>query len=344
MTKLMLIMLLGYSLCLAQTENLISRPDPSGDGGSSGAPNNGLPQKNEKGILATLALTYVKVRNACRDAYDEIMYWRDVYNTYETMRGWFERNKRNISDIYGEACRLVTDPGDIYATVDRMSQIFDRIDYLAVYETRNFDRIMSNLETNTDNAITGAIRPFTGTTFSFFDALLEGNAFNPETYTRGNPERVERFGSDEESILNRYIGQRQIISEIPKENWPDYRLLEASNLIASSAMAKSRMYQNWAMKTTENVSTIDQKMSDLRAVNEVEMGGSWYALENANANNKLLEHSLEEVKVLQGLLGVDMWHLSRRRADQLTTISNAVEQKYARLPGKKGECGIFNSP
>lgn len=460
-------------------DNLISRPDAEGDGGSSGAPNGGLPQKNEKGILATLALTYTKVRNACldgstkvvvlresgvyefieieklngmhirvptcdplgnisiteaecffsknvnalirielsngdtlcttkdhlimsengeyveaeklsigfrimtsqigskrkdtgleitkiqeirretsvydisvksknhnfmvvgnsnkgyfvhncRDAYDEIMYWRDVYNTYETMKGWFERNKRGINDIYAEACRLVTDPGDIYATFDRMSQIFDKIDYIAVYETKNFDRIMCDMENNVDNAVVGAIRPFTGATFSFVDAMLEGNVFNKDVYTKGNVERGQKpLTKKEEKMLNEYIAQRKIVSEVPKENWPDYRLLEASNMISSSAMSKSRMYNNWAMETSSKIQATDRKLKDLKGVNEIEMGGTWYALENANANNKLLEHSLEEVKVLQGLLGVDMWFMSQKRVDQLNTMENAAEFKYS---------------
>ena len=74
-------------------DGLLNRPDAKGDGGSSGAPNNGLPQTNEKGILASLVLVYTKVRNAVRDAYDEIMYWKDVYNTYDTMTGWFKKNQ-----------------------------------------------------------------------------------------------------------------------------------------------------------------------------------------------------------------------------------------------------------
>jgi len=316
-------------------DGLISRPDGKGDGGSSGAPNNGLPQTNEKGILATLALTYVKVRNACRDAYDEIMYWRDVYNTYETMKGWFERNQAQVESIYGEACKLVTDPGDIYATFDRMTQIFDKIDYMAVYETKRFDNIMSTMENDVDNVVVGAIRPFTGATFSFIDATLEGNVFNPDVYTHGNMSNGKSaLTKSEYEMLQKYIVQRKILSEVPKDNWPDYRLLEASNLIASSAMAKSRMYDNWAMNTTNKIKDIDSKLAKLKDVNEIEMGGTWYALENANANNKMLEHSLEEVKLLQGLLGVDMWYMSRKRTDQLTNISNATEIKYAKLTKK----------
>lgn len=330
MKKTILLLIISFTMCFAQTENLLSRPDPKGDGGSSGAPNNGLPQKNEKGILATLALTYTKVRNAVRDCYDEIMYWRDVYNTYEDMKGWFERNKKNIDDLYGEACHLVTDKGDIFATLSKMENIFDRVDYMTIYETRQFDHIMSNLEYNTDNAVLGAIRPFTGETFSFVDALLESNAFNPETYSKNK----EDLKPDEQKVLNNYIGQRKIVSEIPKENWPDYRLQEASNLIASSAMAKSRAYNNWAMQTASKVQNIDQKLSKLKGVNEVEMGSIWYSLENANANNKLMEHSLEEVKLLQGLLGVDLWYMSKRRTDQILTIQNAAEIHHIMM-GKK---------
>jgi hypothetical protein len=310
-------------------DGLLGRVDAKGDGGSSGAPNNGLPQKNEKGILATLVLVYVKCRNVVRDCYDEIMYWKDVYNTYQTMSDWFKRNKGEIQSIYGEACKLISDPGDIYATFDKLQNIFDRIDDIRIYEAREFDRLMAQMEGNVDNVVVGAVRPFTGATFSFVDALLEGNAFNPQTYLKGNPDvKLASPTSKEEAMLQEYVGQRKIVSDVPKEDWPDYRLLEASNIIASSAMAKSRMYRNWSMKATNNVSTIDNRLSKLQAVNEQEMGAGWYALENANANNKLMEHSLEEAKLLQGLLGVDMWYMSKRRTDQLYTVSNALDCRY----------------
>jgi hypothetical protein len=323
-------------LCLGQAsepygaiwDGLLNRPDPKGDGGSSGAPNNGLPQKNEKGILATLVLVYTKVRNVVRDAYDEIMYWKDVYGTYQTMTDWFKKNQGQIQSIYGEACKLISDPGDIYATFSKMTAIFDQIDDIRIYEAREFDHLMAQMEGNVDNVVVGAVRPFTGATFSFVDALLEGNAFNPQTYLKGNPDvKLAAPTTGEDSMLQSYIGQRNIVSAVPKQNWPDYQLLEASNIIASSAMAKSRMFQNWSMKATSNVTAIDNKLSKLQAVNELEMGAGWYALENANANNKLLEHSLEEEKLLQGVLGVDMWYMAKKRTDQLYTVGNALNCK-----------------
>ncbi len=304
---------------------LLNRPDPKGDGGSSGAPNNGLPQTNEKGILASLVLVYTKVRNIVRDAYDEIMYWKSVYDTYQTMTTWFKKNQAEIQSIYGEACKLISDPGDIYATFSKMTTIFDQIDDIRIYEAREFDHLMAQMEGNVDNVVVGAIRPFTGATFSFVDALLEGNAFNPQTYLKGNPDvKLAEPTSSEDSMLQAYIGQRNIVSAVPKATWPDYQLLEASNIIASSAMAKSRMYQNWSMKATSNVKAIDNKLASLQSVNEQEMGAGWYALEDANANNKLLEHSVEEEKVLQGLLGIDMWYMARKRTDQLYTVGNAL--------------------
>ncbi len=83
-------------------------------------------------------------------------------------------------------------------------------------------------------------------------------------------------------------------------------------------MANSAQYQLWAQRALSKVDSLDKKfLNAANNANEKELAAAWYALENINANNKQLRHNLLEAKLLQAMLGTDLYYQSNLRSSQL---------------------------
>lgn len=274
------------------------------------------PEKEEGGILTTLVSTYSSAREAVKYVYDEIIYFEHMYTTYEKLNRWFETNKVNVADAWDASTRLATDPQDIFTTLQRMEKVFDKIDNLVLNEPRRLDYILAGGEywwdaaATRNNEYTGMIAPRTNEVLEYIEAFFLSNAGKPLT-----ADQASRMTSKQIEAYARAMEARARLAGIKKEEWPEERLRAASVLIASSALAQSGAYRKWAITANHHVQDLDGKLQNLKGVNAKEMAAAWMGLENVNASNKALRHSLEELKVMSALLGYDNYDLSKRRAD-----------------------------
>ena len=93
----------------------------------------------ESGIVTTIALTYVKVRNAVRDAYMSIEYTRAMAQTLEDQKDWVTRNLAAWDLVGKRVVRLVSEPGAWDEKLQNLESIFDKTDYLLFEEPKLFD-------------------------------------------------------------------------------------------------------------------------------------------------------------------------------------------------------------
>ncbi len=102
--------------------------------------------KEENGIVTTLALTYVKVRNTVRDAYMSIQYTRAMVQTLDDQKAWVRRNLKSWDLVGKRVVKLVTEPGRWDQKLQDLETIFDKTDYLLWDESRAFDDLMYRQE------------------------------------------------------------------------------------------------------------------------------------------------------------------------------------------------------
>ena len=288
------------------------------------------PTKEEGGILTTLVSSYMAVRNSVKFAYDEIMYFENMYDTYERIHGWFDRNKTKVEDTWDASTRLVTDPKDVFTTLRRMETIFDAVDDITLNETKKFDRLLAGGEnlwdvaTTRNNQYTGFIIPNTAQTLDYVEGLFTGKAG-----MNLSEQQKAAMTADEVEAWTEYYEQRKSIDHIPKENWPEERVRIAASLISSSAMANSAALNKWSLKANLDAQGLEKTLAPVEGVNQNGVAAALYALETSNANNKRLRHSIEELKALQGLLGMDMWVYAQNRSRELFYSSQMMDYQMA---------------
>lgn len=84
--------------------------------------------KEENGIVTTLALTFVKVRNTVRDAYMSIQFARAMIQTLEDQRDCVKRDLKGWDLVGQRVVKLVTEPGRWDSKLQDLETIFDKID------------------------------------------------------------------------------------------------------------------------------------------------------------------------------------------------------------------------
>ncbi len=288
------------------------------------------PSKEEGGILTTLVSSYMAVRNSVKFAYDEIMYFEHMYDTYERIHDWFDRNKNKVENTWDASTRIVTDPKDVFTTLRRMETIFDAVDDITLNETKKFDLLLAGGEnlwdvaTARNNQYTGFIIPNTEQTLDYVEGLFTGKAGMSLS-----EQQKAQMTADEVDSWTKYYEQRKSLENIPKENWPEERVRLAATLIASSAMANSGALNKWSLKANLDAQGLEKSLNGVEGVNQNGVAGALYALETSNANNKRLRHSIEELKALQGLLGMDMWVFAQNRSKELYYSSQMMDFQMA---------------
>lgn len=255
--------------------------------------------KEEKGILSTLILMYTKTRNAVKYAYDEIQYWKSMKQTYDKMKMWFDRNGEKINQIASTAKKITTQKENVFEKLRRAESLFDQVEDVAFRESREFDRLITYMENDWDSLASHASR-----TKRFLPdvaqvlGVIEGIAGK----TPSSKEVSDTIGVPEQEI--KYI-------------LPEQPLVASSKYIAASTIASSEYYQGWSAHALENIDSIDQKFRGFNSVNQKEMQAAWYEIEQANANNNRISHSLQELKTYIAVLGVDVWKTSEERGNEL---------------------------
>lgn len=273
----------------------------------------GNPSKEEKGILTTLVMIYTQTRNAVKFAYNEIMYYREMRQNFANMQSWFEKSKARVEYIWDDATQLMKNPKDVFYTLEKMQEIFDNIDYSVEAIPNEIDLILAQTEITYDKSINGGnnyfqtMLPNTDEVIKYVDNklgfnVLDSNSSDP--VIAGYAKRLAKDARDGKNVT-----------------FPEEELVNSAKIVAAAGMANAAMYRNWAVKAYGNIDSLDRKFSTVTGANGNEIAACWYAIDQTNANNKLLKNHLEDLKVLQATLGIGVYGMSDDRAQQLQMIS-----------------------
>lgn len=334
--RTIILLLIGFSLCFSEAVTVPTQPDPNdkSTGGTS---------KNQWGIIGSLTSWYYKVRTCVRYAYDEIKYWEGVVDTYKQIHTFFNDNGNLVKALQDTTTKIFENPKDVFVNLERLETIFNGIDRIAYEEPRRFDEILYAGEKNWDkfsvdtvlysiqlvrgdtNTLThtpGILIPNTAQILGFIDRKMFGDSSNVDTSTSSNSiDSVDLAFKDFDN------SQR----DTSHQDWPETRLRTANELVAAYAMANSAQYRMWSQRSMQKVNSSDRHFADnAKNVNEKELAASWYGLENINANNKRIHHSALEAKVLQSMLGTEIFYKSSQRQSQMSQsiwskdVANAI--------------------
>lgn len=263
------------------------------------------PSKNETGILGTMVLIYTKTRDAVKTAYNEVMYFKEMYNNYQQMKSWLKRAQTRTTAIWDKASDLFTDPKNVFVTLDRLVDIFDNIDYAVWAVPNELDHILAKTELTYDKIVdgipSGGMLPNTDEVIEYVDYKFGLNRLPPDTT---------------DPITGKYVAQLTA-AKVNGQQFPEEDMVTASRLIASSAMANAEMYRNWALQSSQNIPNTEKNFASVQSANGNSLAACWYAIEQTNANNKLLANHLNELKVYQAMLGIYIYEVSDQRTQEL---------------------------
>jgi hypothetical protein len=110
--------------------------------------------------------------------------------------------------------------------------------------------------------------------------------------------------------------------------WPEQKLKLVSEAILSSTTAKSNAYKKWSDNSRYNLDNqIDPAFKSLNDVNGNDLASAYYALLSANEQNKRLYHSMEEVKTLSQILGIDVFNNAKKVVEKKEVSRQAFESR-----------------
>lgn len=297
---------------IAESKPIVDRPK-----------NMDQPTAEEKGILSTLVLVYTKTRDAVKFAYDEVMYFKEMKENFQSMHAWFDRAKNRGEYIWDKSSELFTDPTNVFVTLERLENIFDHVDYAAWATPRELDKILAKTEITYDNIVTrstehAGLVPNTDQALEYIDTRFGFNQLPSET----------------DEVNGKHVKKLRELKENGMRVFPEEELVTASKLVAASSMASSAAYQQWALKTSGKLPETDRKFSGVKGANGQELAACWFGIEQTNSNNKLLANNLEELKVLQATLGVYLYEESDMRTQELQ-FKNNLSEVYSAIQNQK---------
>jgi hypothetical protein len=284
----------------AETAPIIDRPK-----------NMDQPSKEESGILSTLVLIYSKTRNAVKFAYNEVMYFKEMKQNFTNMQAWFDRATKRAECVWDKSSEIFTNPKDIFVTLDRMQDIFDHIDYYTWAIPDELDHILAKTEITYDDIVSGGTHtagmiPNTDEVIDYIDKKFGFNY----------------LPSKDDSVNGKYVARLQDEKDKKGRRFPEEELVTASKLVAASSMSNAAMYKNWSINASIKSTQTESKFNNLKGANGNELAACWYAIEQSNANNKLLMNHLEDLKVLQATLGIYVYDISDLRTQELSFKNN----------------------
>jgi hypothetical protein len=276
----------------------------------------------ESGIITTLALTYVKVRNTVRDAYLSIQYTKGMIQTLDDQKDWVERNLKGWDQVRKRVVRLVEEPGRWDKKLVELEKIFDKTDYLLFEESKAFDDLMYRQERYWDRL--GAVgtfvmssRPYVSDFFKFNGSLYRSDpGFVPAVAGAD----VENENVHREFEAARLAEVKARIAETPEGKVRDATILAASRAQAQLA-ALRRMKSERAAALQQNLDLI--KSSD--KVNTQELGRTLVDLKGLDNDMDDLTLRYLEMEMIFAQYGTSIYDMSKKRAGEMTTAISSED-------------------
>lgn len=318
--KSILLISLLLSICLAD-DAVLSLPG-----------SNKKATKEELGTMGTLVNIYLSIRSGCSMVYQELQYWQGINEDYQNIKKWFNHNKKLVSSIGDQTINLFTDFEVSFNNMEKMEVLFDDIDNLFLNETRKFDALVTGMENDWDSlardehtfsygdyektikCVPGMIIPNVDQTLKFYEQYLP-------------TEKIRKNYFINKAADTSQIAEKQYNYFIDT-TWPEQKIKLVSEMIMATTQAKSISFNKWSSVARYNLDkNIDSIFKATKNVNENDFAASYYALLEANDENKRVHHSLEEAKVLCQMLGIDVFSNAKKVMEEKETVRQFIEAK-----------------
>ncbi|NLD99053.1 MAG: hypothetical protein GX640_04200 [Fibrobacter sp.] len=286
----------------------------------------GNPTKEEKKILAILVAGYSKIRTIVRYAYDEYQYYKELRQQAERLKQWWQRGKDIVSNIKDQGAKLKDGDLKWWDKVLVMRDIVDGVDELTIGQAVQFDNICAGYERTFDKMVVdtfsyrgkklswtpGALIPNTDQIVNFYELRVLKDSSSLKSGLK-----TSSFNGEEE--INRSDNGPARIDT----TWIETKVRDAMKYISASAQARSSMYLSWEAKASLHDDLVESQLDQFTGVNKTEMIAAYYNLERINALAKLVDHSAQELKALQGLLGYEMYSMGVGVRTRMDAVDNA---------------------
>lgn len=279
--------------------------------------------KEENGIVTTLALTYVKVRNTVRDAYMSIQYTRAMVATLEDQKDWVTRNLESWELVGKRVVRLASEPGRWDEKLLELESIFDKTDYLLWEETKNFEDLMYRQERYAAR-VAGHLGPYIPTGVPLVKEFYTENT----KYYRTDPAWAPGINGDlaEEKTLRAEREQKRLAEAYQSlQLSPEGKVRDATILAASRAQAQVAALRRVQAERAEKYQSMEASLTSAQNVNALELGRTLSELKAAeNDLDVLVLHKLE-MEMVFAHLGTVIYDLSKERAEELKAAASFDE-------------------
>jgi len=261
------------------------------------------PDKENKGIMATIALVYQTTREAVKFAYNELQYAYDVRDNVKALGAWFKKSRESAVTLYDYSSKLWTDPQNVFMTMKRMENIFDGAENLVFSTAYEFDAALSDIEDSWDKAAGPVLFPQTDKILAYAEDMMISAKMLPNSVSEAD--------------------KNSPVATVLDENDQDVKVLQLSIALAADAIAQSRAYSKWTEKEMENIGSIEKRFEDAEdeSVVSKDMQALWYSIEKTNTQSKLLQHQTNELAVSTGLLGFKVYRLSQKKAVEKASVN-----------------------
>lgn len=283
--------------------------------------------KEENGIVTTLALTYVKIRNTVRDAYMSIQYTRAMVQTLEDQKDWVTRNLKSWDLVGKRVVKLATEPGRWDSKLKELESIFDKTDYLLWEETRNFDDLMYRQERYAQK-ISGRIGNYLPAGLPLVSEFYKANA----QFYRADPswvagmegdspeEKAGREGKEKARLQEAYEALRLTLQG---------RVRDATILAASRAQAQVAAFRRVQQERAEKYQAMLATMQEGKNLNAIELARTLTELKAAENELDALALKKLEMEMVWAQMGTVIFDLSTTRAGEFKTAAAFEEIQRA---------------
>jgi hypothetical protein len=285
--------------------------------------------KEEHGIITTLALTYVKIRNTVRDAYMSIQYTRAMIETLDEQREWVRRNLRSWDLVGKRVVRLATEPGRWDEKLLEVEAIFDRTDYLLWEESRAFDDLMYRQERYAER-LTGRVGGYLPSNLPLVSEFYKANS----RLYRSDPSWVPGAAEGSQYEKAAHAAREQArLEEAHRaiQGTSEGKIRDATILAASRAQAQVAALRRVQKARAEHYQKLRDSWKDAKHVNAVELGRTLSDLKDAENMLDALAIRKLEMEMTWAQLGTAIYELSASRAGELRTAA-AFEEISQQLP------------